>query len=140
MSNTGATLLLMVLLLGLAGYFVLVPPAGFEAWGHRLAIPLVLLVGAFTLFESLRMRAHVAQLVGALRGLLGRSGVPPTPEVKREAIEILVKSMRSESPSVRRTAAAQLRNLTGQALGEAAEPWEEWWDANRAKFGAPGAP
>jgi hypothetical protein len=94
MSNTGATLLLMVLLLGLAGYFVLVPPVGFEAWGHRLAIPLVLLVGAFTLFESLRMRAHVAQL----------------------------------------------RNLTGQALGEAAEPWEEWWDANRAKFGAPGAP
>jgi hypothetical protein len=140
MSNAGATLLLMVLLLGLAVYFVLVPPTGFEAWGHRLAIPLVLLVGAFTLLESLRMRAHIAQLVGTLRGLLGRSGAPPTPEVKREAIEILVKSMRSENPSVRRTAAAQLRNLTGQAFGDAADAWEEWWEANRAGFGAPGAP
>jgi hypothetical protein len=139
-SNALASLLAIVLLIGLAFYFVAVPPPGFEKWGHRLAIPLVLVIGASTVFESLRMRTHISQLVGALRGLMGRTGAPPTPEVKREAVEILVKSMRSANPGVRRTASAQLRNLTGQDLGESAEAWEEWWERNRDGFGAPGTP
>jgi len=139
-SNAGASLLAIVLLIGLAVYFVAWPPQGFESLGHRLAIPLVLVVSASTIFECLRMRTHIGQLVGALRGIMGRAGTPPTPEVKREAIEILLKSMRSANPGVRRTAAVQLRNLTGQDLGENAEPWEEWWERNRGSFGAPGAP
>ncbi len=140
MSNTGASLLAIVLLIGLAVYFVAVPPDGFQSWGHRLAIPLVLVVSASTIYESLRMRSHIGQLVGALRGLMGRSGAPPTPEVKREAIDILVRSMRSANPGVRKTASVQLRNLTGQELGESAEAWEEWWGRNRAGFGAPETP
>ena len=140
MSNTGASLIAIVLLVLLALYFVAVPPQGFESWGHRLAIPLVLVVSASTIFESLRMRAHIGQLVGALRGLMGRSGAPPTPEVKREAIDILVRSLRSANPGVRRTASAQLRNLTGQELGESAEAWEQWWEKSRGDFSAPEAP
>jgi hypothetical protein len=136
-SNVGATLLVIAVLLGLALYFVIVPPPGFEAIGHRLAMPLVLAVAALTMFESLKMRAHVAELVGALRGLLGRKGGTPRAEVKKEAIEILVKSMRSENASVRHTARGQLRNLTGQDLGESAEDWERWWAVNREHFGAP---
>ena len=130
----------MAFLIGLAVYFLVFPPPGFEALGHRLAIPVVLLVGAFTIFESLRMRAHIAELVGALRGIMGRARAPATPEVKREAIEILVKSMRSENPSVRQTAAAQLRQLTGENLGAEAGPWEAWWARNRDTFagGGPG--
>jgi hypothetical protein len=139
-SNALASLFAIVLLLALALYFVVVPPPGFDSWGHRLAIPLVLVIGASTVFESLRMRTHISQLVGALRGLMGRSGAPPTPEVRREAVEILVKSMRSANPGVRKTAAVQLRNLTGQDLGESPEAWEEWWGRNRGGFGAPGAP
>jgi hypothetical protein len=140
-SNALASLIAIVLLIGLAFYFVVAPPPGFEkSWGHRLAIPIVLVVSASTIFESLRMRTHIGQLVGALRGLMGRSGVPATPEVKREAIDILVHSMRSANPGVRRTASAQLRNLTGQDLGESAEAWEEWWRSHRAGFGAPEAP
>jgi len=139
-SNALASLLVMVLMIGLAFYFVVVPPPGFETWGHRLAIPLVLVVGAFTVFEALKMRTHVSQLVGALRGLMGRTGAPPTPEGKREAIEILMRSMRSANPGVRKTASVQLRNLTGQDLGESAEAWEAWWERNREGFGAPGAP
>jgi hypothetical protein len=139
-SNTGASLLAIVLLIGLAIYFVAVPPPGFDSWGHRLAIPLVLVVAASTIFESLRMRSHIGQLVGALRGLMGRSGAPPSPEVKQEAIDILVRSMRSANPGVRKTASVQLRNLTGQELGESAEAWEEWWGKNRGGFSAPEAP
>ncbi len=140
MSNAGASLIVIVFLIGLALYFAAVPPPGFDAFWHRIAIPIVLVVSAVTIFESLRMRAHISQLVGALRGLMGRSGVPPTPEVKREAVEILVKSMRSANPGVRRTASGQLRKLTGQDLGESADAWEEWWRANGAGFGAPEAP
>jgi hypothetical protein len=140
-SNALSSLVAIVLLVGLAFYFVIVPPPGFDAsWGHRLAIPLVLVIAASTVLECLRMRTHISQLVGALRGLMGRSGAPPTPEVKREAIEILVKSMRSANPGVRKTASVQLRNLTGQELGEDAEAWEAWWERNRDGFGAPGAP
>jgi hypothetical protein len=136
-SNVGATLLMIVVLLGLAIYFVFVPPPGFGSLGHRVAIPLVLVVAAFTMFESLKMRAHVTELVGALRGLLGRKGGTPSAEVKREAIEILVKSMRSDNASVRHTARGQLRNLTGRDLGESAEDWERWWASNRERYGAP---
>jgi len=140
LSNTGASLIVIVLLIGLAIYFVAVPPQGFESFGHRLAIPLVLIVCASATFEILKMRTHISQLVGALRGLMGRTGTPPSPEVKREAIEILIRSMRSANPGVRRTASIQLRNLTGQELGESPDAWEEWWERNRAGFGAPGAP
>ena len=140
MSNAGASLIVIAALICLAFYFVLVPPPGFEPWQYRFAIPLVLVIGAFTLFESLRMRAHMSELVGVLRGLMGRSGKPPTAEVKREAIDILVRSMRSENTSVRRTAYAQLRNLTGQELGEDAQAWEAWWGRHRETFGAPETP
>ena len=142
MSNALSSLLAIVLLVGLAFYFVFVPPPGFEAsWGHRLAMPLVLVIAASTVLECLRMRTHISQLVGALRGLMGKAGTPPTPEVRREAIDILVKSMRSANPGVRRTASVQLRNLTGQDLGETPEAWEGWWERNREGFGgAPGTP
>ena len=140
MSNAGASLLVMAFLIGMAFYFVFVPPPGFEDWAHRLAIPTVLVVSAFTIFEYLKMRTHMSELVGALRGLMGRAGAPPTREVKREAIDILVQSMRSANPGVRRTACAQLRKMTGQEIGEDPAAWEEWWGKNRAGFGAPGAP
>jgi hypothetical protein len=139
-SNALASLIVIAALICLAFYFVIVPPEGFNGWQHRFAIPLVLVVCAVTLFESIRMRAHMSELVGVLRGLMGRSGKPPTADVKREAIDILVKSMRSDNPGVRRTAYAQLRNLTGQELGEDAHAWEEWWGRHRATFGAPEAP
>jgi len=140
-SNALSSLLAIVLLVGLAFYFVVAPPPGFDtSWGHRLAIPLVLVISASTVLECLRMRTHISQLVGALRGIMGRSGAPPTPEVKREAVEILVKSMRSANPNVRKTASAQLKNLTGQDFGDRPEDWEAWWERNRDGFGAPGTP
>jgi len=92
---------------------------------------------ALTILENLRTRTHMAQLVGAIRGLMGRTGAPPTPEVKREAIEILLRSLRSDKETVRKTAAGQLRQLTGQGLGDSAEEWERWWAANKADYGRP---
>ena len=86
------------------------------------------------IFENLRTRAHISQLVGVIRGLTGRAGAPPTSDTKREAVEILLKSLRSEKESVRQTAAQQLQHLTGVDHGENVMEWEAWWAANRESF------
>jgi len=135
-SNTGASLILMAFLIALAIYFLVEPPPGFEGFVHRLAIPVVLVVGAHTIFESLRMRAHIAELVGALRGIMARARAPAPPEVRREAVEILLKSLRSDNGSVRKTALTQLRQLTGEDLGDDPGAWDAWWARNRDTFGS----
>jgi len=138
LSHSGASLLLVALMFGLAGYFVFVPPPGFgESIGHRITIPFILVACAYMVLENLRTRIHIAQLVGALRSLMGRTGKPPTPEIKREAVEILLKSLRGGSETAREAAARQLKNLTGQDFGEDARAWEEWWSDNEADFGNP---
>jgi len=140
LSHAGASLVLVAFMFGLAGYFIFVPPPGFdESIGHRITIPFVLIACAYMVLENLRTRVHLAQLVGALRSLMGRTGVPPTPEVKREAIGILLKSLRGGNQTAREAAARQLRKLTGQDFGEDANAWEEWWSANKAEFGKPQA-
>jgi len=120
---------------GLAIYFLFAPPPGFEeAILYRLILPFLLVSSAFGVVENLRTRAHIGQLVGALRGLMGRAGKTPSRKVRGEAIEILVGSLRSGKASVRRTASIQLGQLTGQAFGEDADAWEDWWNVNRAGF------
>jgi len=138
MSRTAAVLLLSLLLIGLAVYFLVKPPPGFgENLAHHLAIPFVLIATALGLVEGVRIRAHVGQLVGALRALTGRSGKPVRPEVKAEAIAILIQSLRSENDGVRRTAAEQLAHLTGQSFGEDRARWEAWWRENRERIARP---
>lgn len=140
LSHSGASLLLVALMFGLAGYFVFVPPPGFdESIGHRITIPFVLVACAYMVLENLRTRIHIAQLVGALRSLMGRTGKPPTPEVKREAIEILLKSLRSGNETAREAAARQLGKLTGQDFGEDSQAWDKWWSDNKVGFGEPEA-
>jgi len=134
-SQTTASLILAVGMFGLAVYLLFAPPPGFEDnLLHRIALPFTLMAVALGVLENLRTRTHLAQLVGALRTLVGRSGAQPTPQVKAEAVEILLKSLRSEQESVRRTAARQLQNLTGQDFGEDFRSWEGWWEENRAGF------
>jgi hypothetical protein len=129
---------LIALMFGLAGYFVFVPPPGFGgSIAHRLTIPFVLVACAYMVLENLRTRIHLAQLVGALRSLMGRTGAPPTPEVKREAIEILLKSLRGGDEAARAAAARQLAKLTGQDFGDDAQAWEAWWAKSKADFGKP---
>jgi hypothetical protein len=135
-SQASASLLLVVLMLGLAIYFVFAPPPGFdEGIVYRITIPFILVACAFSVLENLRTRTHIGQLVGALRSIMGRSGVPATPEVKAEAIEILLKSLRSDKDSVRETAAAQLKQLTGEDHGSDPGAWEQWWAQAKKNYG-----
>jgi len=135
LSNTAASLVLVLILFGLGIYVLVVPPPGFEGdLVHRLVLPLLLVATAIGVLENLRTRAHIGQLIGALRGMMKRTGTPATPRIKAEAVEILLASLRSDRPTVRKTAAVQLRNLTGQELGEDAEAWERWWGTHRDEF------
>ncbi|MFG0317259.1 MAG: hypothetical protein ACF8XB_08305, partial [Planctomycetota bacterium JB042] len=58
----------------------------------------------------------------------------------RQAIDILVKAMESDNPSVRRSSAEHLKRLTGQDHGEDAAAWAGWWGAARAGYRSPDAP
>ena len=138
-SNAALSLVLVLLMAGLAFYMFVWPPIGFgDNIAYRLSLPLLLVTAAMGVLESLRLRAHMSQLVGAIRSIAARAGRETAPEVKAEAVEILLKALRSTTPTARKTAAVQLRNLTGQTLGEDAEAWERWWAENKDGFGSSG--
>ena len=68
MSQAGASLLLVAVMFGLAVYLVIWPPPGFdENLAYRASIPFVLIATAYGVLENLRTRAHMGQLIGALR-------------------------------------------------------------------------
>ena len=136
MSQTTVSLLIVFVMFGLAVYLLVFPPPGFaDSMAYQVTLPFVLIVCAFNVLENIRTRAHVTQLIGAIRGAMGKAGAPPTPEAKAEAIEILIQSLHSEKPAVRHTAAGQLQKLTGQDLGEDPAAWSDWWEANKGGFG-----
>lgn len=136
MSQAASSLVLVVILFAMAVYLGFSPPEGFHRVIDRLVLPVLLFAGAMNILENMRTRAHIGQLVGALKSLVGKGGPgkTPTPEVKAEAVEILIGSLRSDKKTVRETALAQLRHLTGQDLGDDTEAWERWWAANKESF------
>jgi len=138
-SQSGASLLLVLCLFGMALFLLVNPPPGFEeALLYRLSLPFVLVATAVGVLENLRTRSHMAQLIGAIRTQAGKRGVPPSPEVVREAVEILIHSLRSGEERVRETATRELRKLTGQEFGPDHEAWVLWWAANKERFGKQG--
>ncbi len=136
MSRASASLILIVVMIGLAIYFFIFPPRGFDdSLAYRIAIPFLFLSAAFCALENMRTRAHIGQLVGALRTLMARAGKEPAPEVKGEAVEILLHSLRTEKSDVREVVVHQLQNLTGQSIGNDPDRWDAWWKENRQSFG-----
>ncbi len=57
-------------------------------------------------------------------------------KVRRNAVEILVSSLRSGDANVRGKVHEQLVRLTGQGLPPDSAAWERWWAENRATYGA----
>ncbi len=56
----------------------------------------------------------------------------------RDAVDILVKALRTPDERARETALRTLRKISGVDLGAEPEPWEAWWRAARATFVRPG--
>ncbi|MHC4940992.1 MAG: HEAT repeat domain-containing protein [Planctomycetota bacterium] len=138
MSQTTASVLVVLVLFGLAVYIGIYPPEGFTELPYRIIFPFVLIAVGFVQLENLRMRAHMAELIGAIRTAVGRAQggrAEPPPQVKGEAIRILMGSLKSDDPTVRQTAATQLAQLTGENHGEDMIAWENWWKKNQDRFG-----
>ena len=96
-----------------------------------------LIASAFTILDNLRMRTHMAELIGAIKGAVaqGRSGRAPTPAQKGEAIEILLQTLDARDEEARKTAFKQLAVLSGADFGEDADAWRGWWKDNKSHFG-----
>ena len=138
MSQAVASTLVVLVLFGLAIYCGIAPPEGFQELPYRIILPFVIIAVGFVQLENVRMRGHMAELIGALKVAVARNqssrGVEPTPAAKGKAIAILLDSIGSDDESVRATAARQLAALTGENHGTDSVAWKRWWLANRAKF------
>jgi hypothetical protein len=51
-----------------------------------------------------------------------------------DAVEILIGALRQGDEKTSRTAAAELKRLTGQDFGPHHERWNAWWIENRERF------
>jgi ABC-type dipeptide/oligopeptide/nickel transport system permease component len=71
MSQATASFLVVLVLFVLAVYTGIAPPAGFEELPYRIILPFVLIAVGFVQLENLRMRAHMAELIGAIRTAVG---------------------------------------------------------------------
>lgn len=138
MSQAVASSLVVLVLFGLAIYCGIAPPEGFEELPYRIILPFVIVAVGFVQLENVRIRAHMAELIGALKVAVGRTqasrGVAPTPAEKGRAIAILLESLGSDDTSVRDTAARQLKALSGVDHGTDSAAWNRWWLAHRAQF------
>jgi hypothetical protein len=137
MSQAGSSLLVIGILLALAGYTIFVPPQPMEELPYRLVLPFVLIACAFTILDNLRMRTHMAELIGAIKGAVaqGRAGRAPTPEQKGQAIQILLETLNTQDETARKTAFKQLAVLTGADFGEDVAAWRGWWKDNKSEYG-----
>jgi hypothetical protein len=138
MSQAIASTLVVLTLFGLAIFCGIAPPQGFEELPYRIIFPFVLIAVGFVQLENVRMRAHMRELIGALKTAVGRTqanrGVAPTTQEKGKAIQILLDSLGAADETVRQTAARQLTSLTGEDFGTDSAAWKRWWLANRAQF------
>ncbi|MFH0944067.1 MAG: hypothetical protein V2A76_02615 [Planctomycetota bacterium] len=56
---------------------------------------------------------------------------------EREAIDILLKGLDSDSPQVRRSSLEHLNRLTRQDFGDDGAAWRAWWVEHRSTFRSP---
>jgi hypothetical protein len=135
---------LSVVTLYVAGlYFVLVPtflpgPLGWnlvagqfgEVQVLAFAVGFLFLYMAVLTREKYRLRSVTLDTLEALNMLLYGPGY----RRHREAVDLLVRALRSAEGEARRTALRTLREMTGQTFGDDAEAWESWWSENRSRF------
>jgi hypothetical protein len=99
---------------------------------HLLAVGLglTLFIVAAQSWEKAQLRLQMAETMEALHQLLYGKDY----RRDREAIEILLTAMESQSGENARTAHAHLVRLTGQNFAQDPKVWRSWWEANKRRF------
>ena len=96
----------------------------------RVVAAALCLVLLFLLFQVRELRRKVLVMDHVLDDVRFGAGT----RRDRDAVDILIRALRTPDPEVRETAQRTLRKLCGQDLGPSPEVWEAWWKASRATF------
>lgn len=84
-------------------------------------------------YDVARLRERLLDLLAATMKQLRAPGGGRD----QEAVDILIRTMRSDNVDARATARGHLVRLTGEDHGDDAAKWAEWWQAKRAADRAP---
>jgi hypothetical protein len=139
-NRAGAADRALAVFLFLVGLWVVFAP-GFLGWndlrerGLESAV-LRLLVGSLFVFVSgtLIERRRTQRALGDVHEALNMLVYGRNYRRDREAVEILLRALRSKDAEVREKAWKSLRDLTGCDFALDAEVWESWWKANERRF------
>ncbi len=95
-------------------------------------------VEATNAFGRIRSPQAVEALVEALKDQDGDIRRATTVSLGKlryaRSVETLISLLGDKDKVVAAMAASGLRELTGEDLGEKAEPWQKWWTVNKGKF------
>jgi hypothetical protein len=126
-------LLVRLLLLFFAVYFAVTPEAlPGSSMLARIGISagflvLVVLTGEVS---AVRSQLHIV-LTSIMRA---KAALRTEPTDDREAIDTLVRTLRSSKGDTHEKVLKHLKRLTGQDLPDDAKAWEAWWEQNREGF------
>jgi hypothetical protein len=80
------------------------------------------------------MLMRTRQQMAVMEDLLNDVRFGPGTKRDRDAVDILVRALRTSDAGVRETALRTLRKLSGLDLGDEALVWETWWSGARSTF------
>lgn len=112
------------------GYDALARSLGGDARLAAVATGIAFVVLAAQSWEKHQMRVHAAETLEALHQLLYGKDY----RRDREAIEILLTALESQTGDNAKTAHAHLVRLTGQNFAADPKVWRSWWEANKRTF------
>ena len=112
------------------GYASLAKAMGGESSLQGVGIGIAFFLLAAQSWEKNQMRVQAAEMVEALHQLLYGKDY----RRDREAIEILLTAVETQSGDNATTAYDHLVRLTGQNFAQDPKVWRSWWEANRKRF------
>lgn len=103
---------------------------------HRAALLVLSVAAGWLWLDSRRTRRLLRRMDDLLTDVRFGEGT----RRDRDAVDILLRALRTPDARARETALRTLRKISGLDLGEDPAPWEEWWRAARSSFVRPGPP
>ena len=112
------------------GYSAMKNALGGEGGLQGVGLGIAFFILAAQSWEKTQMRVQMAETLEALHQLLYGKDY----RRDREAIEILLTALESQTGENAKTAHAHLVRLTGQNFAQDPKVWRSWWEASKKTF------
>ena len=126
--------LLLAAIFALALFLVWLPRVGLEIEQQdrilRIVAAALCLAFGIVLVQVRGLRREILVMEDLLQDVRFGAGT----KRDRDAVDILVRALRTPDARAREAALRTLRKISGQDLGEDPAAWESWWNAARATF------